>query len=210
MQCDCYKIINSITKERKQNNDRALGKDNKTIALYYRIKLTKDEKVYLDKEDISKSFTRQFASIILSVFGMSSVCRRFDGTSFNFPALSATLATSVYALRDYTILFSDNENDKYLTFDDFRISQASNITRVSGYPQVTNTFYADRCEINVSDAYMYHGNDTKLYSIGLRVTVSWGAVSNAQLLITKDVFEPALDLMNNSRVDLSYKFVIAV
>ncbi|MEM3871828.1 MAG: hypothetical protein QXE05_04655 [Nitrososphaeria archaeon] len=211
MQRGNQKNYRNSKNEYEQNNYPTFCDDNSTVALFYEVKLSRNDNIYLYKVERSKSFLKQFASIILCIFGISSTCRRFDGVSVNISGLSTTTGNTVVGLKDHSIFFSTNENDRYLTFDDFTITQPSSVTRIQGYPVLSHMFFADRLELSVSDSYLYSGNDTYLYAIGLRSYIAtFGSTINNYLLLAKDVFDPPLGLLSNSRVDLSYKIVISV
>lgn len=204
----------SFTNKYEQNKLSTFDYNTNTVSFFYEITLSKNNNVYCHKIDKSKSFLRQFACFILSLWGVSSTCRNIAGTSITIPGLSRSTSSSIcFPFAELTILFSNNPNDQYLTFDDFNITQVANITRITGYPQLTYVFSADRLEITISDAYTYAGADTSIYAIGLRTLVEyWGSSTalNTRFLFAKDVFNPHLQLLSNSRVDLSYKIVIAL
>lgn len=202
----------SFTNKHEQNKLSTFDYNTNTVSFFYEITFLKNNNVYFHKIDKSKSFLRQFACFILSLWGISSTCRNTAGTSTTIPRLFRSTASSCNPFTELTILFSNNPNDQHLTFDDFNITQVANITRITDYPQLTYVFSADRLEITISDAYIYAGADTSIYAIGLRTLVEYwgGSALNTRFLFAKDVFDPPLQLLSNSRVDLSYKIVIAV
>lgn len=175
----------------------------------YKVSIVSGKKK-IEIEDRSNSFLRQFGAIIGSLFGHSSTVRNTLGQSVIIPGLSTSVDSSCRAFTSLAILASNNPNDRFLTFEDFNISMVSPTTRVQGFPTNTITYFADRMEITIQDAYLYSGADSVLYAIGLRCNIYWVGSDRGAHLIAKDIFDPPLELPSNSRIDLSYKIVVSV
>jgi hypothetical protein len=187
---------------RRKNNHFA-------IELYLDVKFIKDGKIYLAINKRAESLLRQFASsLINAMFQTSATCK--DATGGSLTPRGSTSSAGTFALSqgegNTYIVLSNNTADQTLSFDDYRIQYPlSNLTVQSGFPSCTLETGSDYSQVRIKDKWVYTGSNTSITASALyyKNIISTGGGSY-QVMLAKDVFNPALDLQQNSLIDWSY------
>jgi hypothetical protein len=187
---------------RRKNNHFA-------IELYLDVKFIKDGEIYLAINKKAESLLRQFVSALLNaMFNLGATCKDINGTSFT-PRLgsSSSITFNLISGEGNTyIVLSSNTADQTLSFDDFKIQYPlSNLTVQSGFPSYTLETGSDYSQVRVKDKWIYIGSNTSITASALyykNVIATTG--SSYQVMLAKDVFDPALDLQQYSVIEWSY------
>jgi len=192
------------------------GKDNHfAIELYLDVKLIKDSKIYLAINKKAESLLKQFASALFNaVFNTNSTCKDTSGTSFTpRQSSSGALTFNFIGGEGHTfIVLSNNTADQTLTFEDFKIQYPlGNLTVQSGFPSYTLETGSDYLQVRIRDKWTYTGSNTSITASALYYKYVYDTGNNSrQVMLAKDVFNPALDLQQNSLIDWSYIIKISL
>jgi len=186
------------------------GKNNCfAIGLYLDVKFIKDEKIYFSINKKAESLLRQFASALFSaVFDANTTCKDVAGATFTPRKSSSNTLTFMFASgygNTYIVLSTDT-SDQSLTFDDYKLNSfASGLSLLSGYPVYTLETGSDYSQFRIQQKWTYSGLDTFITASALYYHKVYDTSGNAhQVMIAKDVFNPALQLKQNSLIDWSY------
>jgi hypothetical protein len=179
------------------------------IELFLDVKFIKDGKIYLAINKKAESLLKQFASALINaMFGLSATCK--DIGNSNITLRQSTSSAGTFNLMsgegNTYIVLSNNTADQTLSFDDYKIQYPlSNLTVQSGFPSYTLETGSDYSQVKIRDKWVYSGSDTSITASALyykNVIDTGGA--NRQVMLAKDVFNPALNLQQNSLIDWSY------
>jgi len=187
---------------RRKNNHFA-------IELFLDVKFIKDGKVYLAINKKAESLLRQFAAALINaMFGLGAPCKNVNNVSFTprtSTSSSGTFAFTSGPGNTYIVL-SANTADQTLSFDDYKIQYSlGNLTRLSGHPQYILGTGSDYLQVRVKDKWTYTGSDTSITASALYYKLVYDTSdSSHQVMLAKDVFNPALSLQQNSLIDWSY------
>jgi hypothetical protein len=187
---------------RRKNNHFA-------IELFLDVKFIKGSKVYLAINKKAESLLKQFASALINaMFGTSATCKDVNNT--NLTPRQSTSSAGTFALvqgeGNTYIVLSNNTADQTLSFNDYGIQYPlSNLITQSGFPAYTLETGSDYSQVRIRDKWVYTGSNTSITASALyyKNVISTGGASY-QVMLAKDVFNPALDLQQNSLIDWSY------
>jgi hypothetical protein len=187
---------------RRKNNHFA-------IELFLDAKFIKNGKIYLAINKKAESLLRQFASALINaMFNLSATCKDINNVSFTPRTSSGSAGTfSLISGENNTyIVLSNNTADQTLSFDDYKIQYPlGNLTVQSGFPSYTLETGSDYSQVKIRDKWIYTGSDTSITASALyyRNVIDTSNVQR-QVMLAKDVFDPSLDLQQNSLIDWSY------
>jgi hypothetical protein len=180
-----------------------------TIELFLDVKFIKGSKVYLAINKRAESLLKQFASALINaMFGTSATCKDTGGS--NITPRQSTSSAGTFALSsgegNTYIVLSNNTADQTLSFDDYRIQYPlGNLTIQVGFPSYTLESGSDYMQVRIRDKWVYTGSNTSITASALyyKSVISTDGGSY-KVMLAKDVFNPALDLQQNSLIDWSY------
>jgi len=188
------------------------GKDNHfAIELYLDVKFIKDSKIYLAINKKAESLLKHFfVPLTQAIFGITSTCKDITGASFN-PSSSNTFVISTGEGNTYIVL-SNNTADQTLSFDDYKIQYPlGNLTVQPGFPRYTLEGGVNDMQVRIRDKWVYSGSDTSITASALYYKTVYDVNGYAhQVMFAKDVFNPALELRQNSLIDWSYIIKISL
>jgi hypothetical protein len=179
------------------------------IELFLDAKFIKNGKIYLAINKKAESLLKQFASALLNtMFNRTATCKDVNGTSFTPRTSSVSGGTFNFTTGEGAtyIVLSNNTADQTLSFDDYRIQYPlSNLTVQSGFPSYTLETGSDYSQVRIQDRWVYSGSDTSITASALyyKYVIDGGGTSR-QVMFAKDVFDPSLELKQDSQIDWSY------
>jgi hypothetical protein len=187
---------------RRKNNHFA-------IELFLDVKFIKDGKIYLAINKKAESLLKQFASALINaMFSLGATCKDVNNTSFTPRTSTASAGTFHFYIGEGStyIVLSNNTADQTLSFDDYKIQYPlGNLTTHSGFPQYGLETGSDYSQARISDRWTYTGSDTSITASALYYkNVIDTSGSYHPVMLAKDVFNPALNLQQNSLIDWSY------
>ena len=179
------------------------------IELFLDVKFIKDGKIYLAINKKAESLLRQFASsLINALFNLGATCKDINNTSFTPRQSTSNAGTFALAggeTQTYIVL-SNNTADQTLSFDDYKIQYPlGNLVVQSGFPVYTLETGSDYSQVRIRDKWVYSGSDTSITASALYYKNIYDTSNSLhQVMFAKDVFNPALNLQQNSLIDWSY------
>jgi hypothetical protein len=189
--------------------------DNKTIDLFLDVKLIKDDKIYYNLSRRSESFLYNFGAVLFNAMFMKNLtCKDITGTTFT-PRVSSSTGNSFQFLsgeNNTYIVLSNSSTDQILAFDDYKINTPlPNRTVVSGYPQYNIETGTNYVSLKIIDKWTYTGENTVITASALYYKqVVDTAGTGRQVMLAKDVFDPAITLETNSLIEWSYTIRISL
>jgi hypothetical protein len=189
--------------------------DSETIDLFIDIKLLKDDNIYFSLYRKAESFLLNFAAVLFnSMFATNLTCKDVSGNNI-------TPRPSVYNQIPFEfrmgegntyIVISNSTTDQTLNWTDHKLNVViSSRTLMSGFPQYRVENGTNYVSYKVIDKWAYTGSDTiitasALYYYGVIDTTQ----NYRQVMIAKDVFDPAIELQSNSLIEWSYIIKISL
>jgi hypothetical protein len=189
--------------------------NNKTIDLILDVKLIKNGKIYFSLNRIAESFLYNFGVVLFnSMFNKNLTCKDITGATFTPRSAYTGITPFIFRANEGNtyIVLSNSSTDQVLSFNDFKINTPlTNITVVSGYPQYNIDSGSNHLSLKIVDKWTYTGSDTSITASALYYKGVYDTSGNErQVMLAKDVFDPAIDLQNNSLIEWSYIIKISL
>jgi hypothetical protein len=189
--------------------------DNNTIDLFLDVKLIKNNDVYFSLNRKAESFLYTFGAVLFnSMFNKTLLCKDIGGSYFT--PRSATSGSIPFMFgsgeNNTYIVLSSSTSDQTLNFGDYKITvPLGNLTCVPGNPQYNIESGSDYLNLKIIDKWIYAGSNTVITASALYYKTVYDTSGNGhQVMLAKDVFDPAIDLQNNSLIEWSYIIKISL
>jgi hypothetical protein len=189
--------------------------NNKTIDLILDVKLIKNGKIYFSLNRIAESFLYNFGVVLFnSMFYRNLTCKDITGSTFTPRSANTGNIPFIFRYNEGNtyIVLSNSSTDQVLSFNDFKINiPLTNITVVSGYPQYNIDSGSNYLSLKIVDKWTYTGSDTSITASALYYKGVYDTSgTERQVMLAKDVFDPSIDLQNNSLIEWSYIIKISL